>query len=144
MEAAVVRNRPRAQENARKLQLTAAAVGGAYLLWVGFDWVGNPLSSFLPTAYVATGLVAMAIFANIVQGMLFPYRSELAGGGYEKSLAYVDVLTSVGQVLTAFTAGITQAFARPLGSIVQDLGRMLLYPARLNRMYRETRKTPDE
>lgn len=136
MEAAMNQDRRSARRQARALQLPLVAASIVFLAWASVDWVGNPLSQLIPAAYQVAGLVAVSGLANMLFGMVNPYRNELAGAGRERQLAIVDMLTTGGLVVGAATAAATAEFARALGIILTSLGRMVGYRPALAAVYR--------
>jgi O-antigen/teichoic acid export membrane protein len=125
---------------ARRVRLlfygSMALSGAGYLLIGGWSWPLNPMAYVMPDAYVIPGMVALYVVANWANGASYAGWSELVGGGHEQPLARVNTLTSAGMLVAAVTAGVTGAYSRPLGMILQSLARLLMYRPTVRRMYR--------
>jgi O-antigen/teichoic acid export membrane protein len=116
MRAAMDRDLPTARRT-RTIYLSGLAVAGlGYIAIAGWDWVLNPMVYIVPSAYVLGGLVAVSVIANVVMAATFLQGAELAGAGRERSLTAISWLAAIVWVLGGFTAGVTGAFARPLGA----------------------------
>lgn len=145
---------PRSMEAAQKKQLQAArsisnlymrlmGVGGiVYLAIAGFDVPWNPFAWFLPNAYVISGLASITILADMVAGILLPYRFELLGDRRAITLAKIEVVGAALRVLVGGTAGLTQAFAMPLGQAALGVTRAIGYRGALRDVYRGSSTVP--
>ena len=141
--------RPQSMEAAQKKQLSAARAtssfyirlmtfcGVAYLALVGFDTPWNPLAALLPTAYVIGGLASATILADILSAVLFPYRFELLGDKRTVALTKIEATGGVLRTLVAGTAGVSQAFAMPLGQMALNVARWIGYRTALRGIYSE-------
>lgn len=123
MEAAVRRDRAQAGHLARVYVLALGLCGLAYGAITGVDWSWSPLGDAIPVAYVQTGLVALTVGANVVNGLVFPYRSELIGGRRNRALAGVEVYGNALRVAFAGAASTLRANAIPLGFFVLGAAR---------------------
>lgn len=103
--------------------MTVATAG--YAVIAGFDWAANPMAWLVPAAYVAGGLVLATIVANLLAAVFLIYGRELLGAGHARALAVISIFATPALPLAAFTAGTTEAFARPLGYIVEGSIRVL-------------------
>ena len=110
-------------------------LGGGYLLVASTDWIGNPMSYLVPTAYEVPGLVAVSIVATVLVSSVYPHRLELLGGLRHRHLARVDTVAGLGTLLIALTAAVTLAFARPASVAVQGLVQMLGYREGARRVF---------
>jgi hypothetical protein len=137
MGAAMNRNLAQARHHHHIYVSLIVGIGIAYLLVAGHVWVGNPMVRLVPAAYVIEGLVAVTIVANIIAASPRQYRNELMAGRKEVQLARVSLLTSPFVLLGAATAGITGAFAQPIGLIMESSVRNGSYHAIRQRMYTE-------
>jgi hypothetical protein len=90
--------------------------GILYLGFVGVHWSGSPLPRLLPIAYAVPHLLALTVVANTLNGMVFPYRSELLASRGEMSLLRVEAFGNALRVLLAASAAVVGAFAIPLGA----------------------------
>jgi hypothetical protein len=91
----------------------------AYAGIAGFDWLLNPMVLLVPSAYEVEWLVVATIGANILAATFLIFGRELLGAGKARSLAVISIVASPALPLAALTAGSTEAFARPLGYIVE-------------------------
>lgn len=110
--------------------------GIGYIAIAGWDWLLNPMSYIVPSAYVVSGLVVVTIAANVVVSGLFLQVNELLGAHEETALARIAWSVSPLMLLGGLTAGATGAFARPVGAIAQAGGRFLMQAYTLRRVYR--------
>lgn len=111
----------------RTFLLVLGAAASGYLALVGLDWAGNPAAALLPGAYAVTGLVAVTVVANLLNGLVFPYRYELFGAGRERGAAGSELLAGLAQTAVSATAAVTGAYARPLGLILLGAVRFALF-----------------
>lgn len=114
MEAALHRAKADAD---RLLRGYTALVGGSaavYALVIASAWGVNPMARLVPAAYVEPGLVAATIGVNVLLATAFLFGHELAAARRQRALAFVAIATAPLRLLTAATAGVTGAFARPL------------------------------
>jgi O-antigen/teichoic acid export membrane protein len=109
---------------------------GLYLLIVGWDWALNPMAAFVSSAYVLTGLVALATAANAVAALTFLQGNELAGAGRERLLAAIASFSSLFLIAGGLTAGFTGAYARSIGLIAGNGTRFVTQRQALHRVYR--------
>jgi O-antigen/teichoic acid export membrane protein len=111
------------------------ALGTAYVLMVGPDWPGNPLTFLIPTAYAVPWLAALSAVAALAFGLTAPPRYELLGGGQERHLMVLEAGASVSQVVVSFGAALMGPYTGPVGTLAQSAARWrLLTPAR-GRLY---------
>jgi hypothetical protein len=122
----------------RRFGLLTVVVGILYLGFAGWATPWNPMQLLVPPAYTVTGLVAATIVANIAFGWLFLRVEELMGAGREFDLVKVSLVGSPLLVAAAFTAGLTGAFARPLGLLVDAGARFLPYRHYREKVYRSS------
>ncbi len=104
------------------LMLVATA---AYAVVAGSDWVLNPMAWLVPTAYTVGGLVIATILANLLAAVFLIYGRELLGAGHARALAIISIFATPALPLAALTAGATEAFARPLGYIIEGSIRVI-------------------
>ena len=102
--------------------LVMAAVG--YALVVGWQWVGNPMAYLVPEAYVIKWLVVVTIAANLFLAAVVLVLQELTAARKARTIAIVSMVSAPLQLLAAATAGVTEAFARPLSLIVGTGSRL--------------------
>lgn len=135
IEAAVHGDRPKAQRSQRIY--IALIVGGAmaYLVVAGYAWIGNPMTYLVPAAYRVEGLVALTIVANAIRGSMAQSANELMGGREERQLTRISFLTAPLLLLGSATAGVTGAFARPIGIIASASVKFGAYWHARSRMY---------
>ncbi len=98
----------------RTFYVAMALCGLGYLLITGWDWALNPMSRIVPSAYTLSGLVAATVLANVATTAAFLQGDELAGARRVKTLAGISWVAGVFGLVGAFTAAVTDAFARPL------------------------------
>lgn len=99
--------------------------GVAYMALAGFDWALNPMAWLVPAAYVVSGLVIATVVANMLAAVFLILGRELLGAGQARSLAVISIVATPALPLAAATAGTTEAFARPIGYIVEGSIRVL-------------------
>jgi hypothetical protein len=116
---------------ARKHRLVFYPVMGGcavlFIAWCGFDWVGNPFSYVLPSAYEVEGLVMVTALGTLARGAVLPSIAEMLGARIERRLALVAIAVTPVQVVAALTAGVSGAFARPVGTVLDYAGRFAVY-----------------
>lgn len=141
MTAASEKDRAAARQHRRVYYPVVLGITGLFILWCGFDWVGNPFGYLVPAAYEVAGLVIVTALASAMRSMLLPYLAELLGARAERRLATVAIRSAPLQVVAALTAGLTGAFARPLGGIVDYSARLVAHETWRDRIYRDPRET---
>jgi hypothetical protein len=119
----------------RFFQLTLGA-GVVYLLFAGWATPWNPMQVIVPSAYIVSGLVAVTIVANIALASLFLRIEELMGARREVDLVKVALVASPLIIAVAFTAGVTGAFARPLGVLALSGASFLPFLHYREKVYR--------
>ena len=143
MQAAAQRQPERARR-ARNVSLSVLSASGlVYLLVAGVAWSWNPLAWLVPKAYVVSGLAAVTILGNTINGFALPRRFELMGGRRERKLARAESLTTVLEVLFVFTAPWTQSFAIAGGNLIGKATRWLAFRHAMAGHYRD-KGTPVE
>ena len=137
MESGSAVSPDRARAISRTFSRWIVSAGALYLVIASFSWMGNPLSYIdkLSGAYQVTGLVAVTIIANIVQGLMESPRAELIGGGAEEEMARIEWSASASRLGVAATSGITGGFAVPISMIAMYGARWLGYSKELDRLY---------
>ena len=118
--------------------------GVAMFLWMGFDWVGNPMVWLVEEAFTVEFLTAATILTNTFWGMWFSDESQLIGGGREIDIFKVFLLAALVQIAVAFTAPITDAFAVPLSMLGFGIVRWFGYRWSLRRLYAQPPRVPAE
>jgi hypothetical protein len=109
--------------------------GVTMFLWMGFDWMGNPMVWLVEEAYTVEFLTAVTILTNTFWGLLFSDESQLIGGGREVDIFKVFLLGAVAQIAVAFTAPVTESFAVPLSMLAFGIVRWFGYRWSLRRLY---------
>ncbi|MBA2508503.1 MAG: hypothetical protein H0V32_07360 [Nocardioidaceae bacterium] len=143
MQAAALRQPDRARR-ARNVSLAVLSGSGlVYLLVAGVGWSWNPLVSLVPKAYVVSGLAAVTILGNAINGLALPRRFELMGGRRERKLARAESLTTALEVAFVFTAPWTQSFAVAGGNLIGKTTRWLAFRHAMAGHYRD-KGTPVE
>jgi O-antigen/teichoic acid export membrane protein len=132
-----------AQRASRVFAALMLGCGVPYLAAVGFGWSWNPLVGLVPNAYAVGGLVALTIVANIVNGMEWPYRFELIGGGREKALVRVEAAGNAVRGAVAATAGVIGSFAPAVGLVALSAVRSLGYRSALRALYGDAAEATD-
>ena len=107
--------------------LVITVAGISYLCLAGFAWSFNPLFALIPTAYDIAWLIPVTILSNLVLSFTSPLRDQLIASNREVPMAKVDFASLVIPTVVAATAGLTGAFARPLGIIGQSVFRTIRY-----------------
>ncbi len=128
-----------AARNRRKYSLAVAVAAGGYVLIAGPDWVLNPMSRIIPSAYSIPWLVPATVLANAIVALLILPKNELLGASREKVLVVLAVISSPMLLIAAATAGSTGAFARPIGLIFEGLIVMVGAEWWLRRHYKRVR-----
>jgi O-antigen/teichoic acid export membrane protein len=137
MQAARERRPDLARETSLPFYAVIVVCGVLYLIAVGLQWRLNPLPLVLPNAYVVQGVVLVMIIGQILQGVLQPPRAELTGAGWGPTLLRVEVAASLLLLLVSATAGVTGAFAAPLGAVAQGVAGLWLLERARRRIYRD-------
>jgi O-antigen/teichoic acid export membrane protein len=122
---------------ARLSNLGVFVLALVYLLLGGIDWQWNLMARLAPIGYTVAGLVPATIAATALQGMLFAERGELIGGGREKQLTAIELVSAGGFALCGLLAGIIGPFVIPLGMAVASLAYLIGYKIALRRHYRD-------
>ena len=135
MRAAMDLDRRTARQTSRIFLASIAVAGAAYLVIAGWDWVLNPMSYIVPSAYVLPGLVALTIVANTVGVASFLQSGELMGAQRERTLASIAWATSSLAVLGGFTASVTGAYARSIGALAGAIAQYVTQARVLDRDY---------
>ncbi|HEU0299534.1 MAG TPA: hypothetical protein VFR37_08775 [Longimicrobium sp.] len=135
VRAARARDRVEARRVAVRFQALTLAGGAAWLALVSVDWALNPFPELVPRAFAVGGVAAAAILAAMVNGAVFPGRSELLGAGRAGSIARADSAGGALRVGIAGTAGATGVFAVPLGFLALGLVRWAGYRRALAPVY---------
>jgi O-antigen/teichoic acid export membrane protein len=138
MQAGLERDAGQSRSVNRLYATLLLASGLAYLLAVGWDWGWNPVVDIVPSAYVLTGLVALAVAANAGASTTFLQLHELAGAGRERLLAAIGWFSSVFVVAGGLTAGVTGAYARSIGMIGGSSTRFVSQRRALRSLYGES------
>ncbi len=126
IEAAMNRDRATASHTSR-IYLTAIGLAGvAYLAIAGWSWILNPMTRLVPAAYEVSGLVALAVVANIATAAIFLQINELLGAKRETTLAKLSWAMSPILILGGATAGTTDAFARAIGRLGEAVARFFV------------------
>lgn len=136
MAAAMKKDEDRSASMMRRFTQLTVIAGAIYLLIAGWVTWWNPMELLVPSAYVVSGLVAVTIIANVAYASLFLYPEEMMGARREIDLARVSMVASPLYVVVAFTAGVTGAFARPLGIIALSAARLFPYRYYHKKIYR--------
>lgn len=131
-------DRKAAAWNRRKYGLAVAIAAGGYVALVGTDWILNPMSRIIPSAYEVPWLVVVTILANVIAALLVLPKSELIGASREKVLVGLALLTSPVLLFAAASTRSTGAFARPMGIIFMELIVMAGAEWWLRRHYADT------
>ena len=110
-----------------RVYLAIMVVGGlGYIAIAGWDWVLNPMSYLVPSAFVVSGLVAVAVVTNVMRSMTFLQGSELLGANRQRAMARIAWIVAPIAVVVSLSAGVTEAFARPLAFIASAGSRFVL------------------
>lgn len=139
MEAGRDRNHREGIRLARLADQLVIGVGILVLAWLGINWIGNPMAALVEGAYEIGGLVALTIVANIAWGALFSQEAQLIGGSREVDLFRVHAVGAVVQVIVAFSAPITEAYALPLSIGAFAIVRWIGFQWALARLYRPSK-----
>jgi O-antigen/teichoic acid export membrane protein len=135
MRAAMESDERTARHTSRVYMWIVGLAGIGYLFIAGWDWVLNPMSYIVPSAYTVSGLVAVTIVANLAIAAVFLQINEMLGADEESTLARISWTVAPIYVLGGLTAGFTGAFARPLGMLGQTSGRYVLQGRSLRGVY---------
>lgn len=143
----LIAGRDRNQAEGRRLSGIAwrlmLVFGVAMFLWMGFDWIGNPMVWLVEEAFTVEFLTAATILTNTFWGMWFSDESQLIGGGREIDIFKVFVLAAVVQIAISFTAPVTESFAVPLSMMGFGIVRWFGYQWSLRRLYAEAPRGPE-
>lgn len=135
MKAAMERDYGAARHT-RFVYLGLMLAGGVlYLAAASTEWLLNPMQYLVPAAYIVPWLVAAKIISNMTTAAMYLDVNELLGAQKAKAMAGVGIVTSPILILVAFTAGTTEAFARPLGIMARDVAQIGWYRSILRRHF---------
>lgn len=137
IRAASQRNRDAARHNRHTYLLVLGLAAGSYLVLVSIDWALNPMALLVPSAYVVGGLVAATIVANTITAGFRILSKELLGAGRARTLASISLISAPFLPFAALSAGATEAFARPLGYIMEGIVRSGAAGKTLQRHYQD-------
>ncbi len=112
------------RHNHRRFNRFLISAATVYGLIVGFNWVGNPMAALVPTAYTVQWLVVVTVIANILMAAMVLVLQELTAANRSRTIALVSIISAPLQLFAAATAGITEAFARPLSLVVGNGARL--------------------
>ena len=135
VEAASKRDRATARRTERLFLGVMLVAGIGYLAIAGWSWPLNPMTAIVPSAYEVSGLVALTVVANLAIASIFLQFNELIGAKLETTLAKISWSTAPVLLLGAATAGVTDAFARPLGRLGEALAKTVAQSVALSRYY---------
>ncbi|MCP3973259.1 MAG: hypothetical protein GY720_02060, partial [bacterium] len=135
MEAAMHRDLASARHTRRVYMAVMTGGGLLYIAAAAAPWALNPMQYLVPSAYVISGLVAVTIVANLISAAMYIDVNELLGAQKARAMAGIAIFTSPILVVLAFTATVTEAFARPLGNGLRDVFQVIRYRTTLNRHY---------
>ena len=107
--------------------LVVAIAGISYLAIAGFAWSFNPVFALIPSAYEIAWLIPVTILSNLVLSFTSPLRDQLIASNKEVPMAKIDFASLAIPTVVAASAGVTGAFARPLGIIGQNAFRTIRY-----------------
>ncbi len=124
MRGAIARDAAVSRHNERRYITFLVAASAAYALVVGWDWIGNPMAHLVSNAYVVNWLVVATIGANVLMAALVLVLQELTAANKTRTIALVSLVSAPLQLLAAATAGLTEAFARPISLIVGNGTRL--------------------
>lgn len=142
---AAMRHDERTARRMSNIYLGAIAIAGsAYLLVAGWSWALNPMTRIVPAAYEFSGLVALTIVANLWTAGIYLQINELLGAKRETTLARLSWTVSPIVLLGAATAGFTDAFARPLGRVIEAVTRFGVQRAVISNHYRQDLSPADD
>lgn len=127
MVAASERDRTAARQHRRVYYPLIAGFALLYGLVAGFDWVANPIAYLVPSAYEVEFLVLVTVAATFFRSAILPNIAEMLGARVERRLALVAVVVTPVQIVGGLTAGVTGAFARPIGTLLDYGGRFVAY-----------------
>jgi hypothetical protein len=143
MVAAAERDAAAARKHRKVFYPVMGGCAALFIAWCGFDWAGNPFSYLLPSAYEVGGLVIVTALATLARGAILPSIAEMLGARIERRLALVAITVTPVQVVAALTAGVTGAFARPVGTVLDYVGRFVVYERDRPEIYKgRTAPTP--
>ncbi len=135
IRAAAQHDRSAARHNRRVFFLVLGAATTSYLLVASWDWALNPMSFLVPSAYVVGGLVAATVVANALTACFRILSKEMLGAERARTLAGISLISAPFLPIAAVTAGTTEAFARPLGYILEGVTRMSAAGKSLHQYY---------
>jgi len=138
MEAARDHDRMAARRLARWFDVLIIGGGVLYLGLFGWNWAGNPFVNLFEPAYAVPWLLATKVAANLISVASSPLRSEMIGGRLEPKMTVVETVGNAAQIGVATTAGITQAFARPLAAMALSIVQVIGYSKVLARFYQNS------
>jgi len=124
MRGAIARDIEVSRHNHRRFNRFLIVAASVYALVIGFDWIGNPMALLVPKAYTIEWLVVASVLANILMGAMVLVLQELTAARRSRTIAFVSMISAPFQLLAAGTAGVTEAFARPISLVVGNGARL--------------------
>jgi O-antigen/teichoic acid export membrane protein len=137
MQAGAERRGELARRVSRPFRLGLVVATSLYLLAVGFRWLLNPLPELVPNAYVVGGLLPLMIIGQSLQGILQPFRAQLTGARWVRTLLRLELFSSAFLCLGSASAGVAGPYALPLGSIAWGVVGWYLLGRACRRLYVE-------
>lgn len=135
MTAALAGNRSVSRTNHLRFDAIVIAAAVGYAAIAGWDWAGNPMAALIPKAFEIAWLVPATIGANILMAALVLVLQELVAARRARVIAMVSLISAPFQLAAAATAGVTQAFARPLSLAVGNGIRLYGNARSISRIY---------
>ncbi len=127
VNAARLGDRTEARRVSRRFLLATGGLGVVSIVCFSSPWVGNVFYHLVPVAYSVGGLVFATLLYSLPRAWAFPFRSECLGAKKERSLLVIEGVGSIPRVAVSATAGVTGAFAIPLGFLAMAVVRLIGY-----------------
>ncbi|MCP3995510.1 MAG: hypothetical protein GY722_10655 [bacterium] len=143
MRGAIAGDQAASRHNHRRFNSFLVLATVAYALIVGWSWVGNPMSYLVPKAYVINWLVIATIVANIFLADIVLVLQELTAARKARTIAMISIVSAPLQLLAAATAGVTEAFARPLSLVVGNGSRLYGNTRAAGEIYSDAESAPE-
>ena len=143
MKAAIEHDAAASRRKHVRFNSSLVVVAVTYAAFVGFDWMGNPMARLVPVAYVVEWLVIATVLADALYVAVALLVQELTAAQRTRTVALVSLASAPLQLAAATTAGVTQAFSRPLSLAVGSGLRLAGYRHAVTGFYAPSAQSDD-
>lgn len=125
MRGAIARDRSVSRKSHLRFNSIVLSAALVYTAVAGWRWAGNPMTVLVPDAFEVAWLVPATIAANVMMAAVVLVIQELMAARKARTIAIVSLVSAPLQLAVAATAGVTEAFARPLSLAVGNASRLV-------------------